>query len=75
MIAAGSFAQCDHDVGIIADREAQYPADALISILTFSRTAKAQLPNRERLREPARPRSPQHRPVIPTTTPPLLLRR
>lgn len=51
MISAGKFAECDVDLGIIADREAEYPPDALISILTFSRTARTHLPNRERLRE------------------------
>jgi hypothetical protein len=51
MISVGNFAQCDADLGIIADREAQYPPDALISLLTFSRAAKSQLPNRARLRD------------------------
>lgn len=56
MISAGRFAECDNDLGIIADREAQYPPDALISILTFSRNARTYLPNRERLREAVRRR-------------------
>ncbi len=51
LISSGNFKQCDADLMVIADREAQYPPDALISLLTFSRTAKSHLPNRARLRE------------------------
>lgn len=51
MISSGDFTHCDADLGIIADREADYPPDALISILTFSRTARNHLPNRVRVRE------------------------
>lgn len=51
MISAGDFGPCNADLAIIADREANYPLDALISILTFSRTARTHLPNRARLRE------------------------
>lgn len=51
LISSGNFEQCDADLGVVADREAQYPPDALISLLTFSRIAKSHLPNRARLRE------------------------
>ena len=53
LISAGKFEQCNVDLGVIADKEAEYPPDALISLLMFSRSAKPHLPNRTRLREAA----------------------
>jgi len=53
LISSGRFVECDTDLGVIADQESQYPPDALITLLTFSRSAKAHLPNRARIREAA----------------------
>ena len=56
MISEKNFSQCDADLGVIAEREAQYPADALITILTFSRMARSHLPNRALLLQAVRRR-------------------
>jgi hypothetical protein len=54
MISSNRIEECNHDLGIIADREAEFPLDALITILTFTQACKNQLPNRQRLREATR---------------------